>query len=364
VPFVKPDAIVVGAGAVGLFSAWSLRRAGLQVLLIERAGVPAEASWAGGGILMPLEPHEHPPALDDLLRQSRNAYPGLMTQLIRNTGVDPEYSACGALVSGLAVDAVLEWARRTGEPAEILDRAAVARREPELRVDGERTARLPQAAQVRNPRLLKALVAQLGQSGVELRFSTPVTGLETLDGKRVAVRTATGSFSAAAVVVAAGAWSASLLAPLGVELPVRPVKGQMLLLRPARARLRHIVLGNDAYLVPRRDGRVLVGSTLEEAGFDKTPTSEAEIRLRQSASGLVPALAEAALERHWAGLRPGSADGLPHIGRMPGFDNLFVNAGHYRLGLTLAPASAELLACQVLDRKPELDPAPFRALRL
>jgi len=187
-----------------------------------------------------------------------------------------------------------------------------------------------------------------------------VTGFLRDGGNTVkGVRTAQGDFTADAVVLAAGAWSGQLLATLGLELPVEPVKGQMILYRGEPAFLSSMVLAKGRYAIPRRDGHILIGSTLEHAGFDKTPSDEALASLRASAEELIPALAGMEPVNHWAGLRPGSPQGIPFIGEVPGHHGLWLNTGHYRNGLVLAPASCQLLADLMQTRQPIIEATPY-----
>jgi len=161
------------------------------------------------------------------------------------------------------------------------------------------------------------------------------------------------------VVLAAGAWSGRLLATLGLELPVKPMKGQMILFKCAEDFLPSMVLAKRRYAIPRRDGHILVGSTLENVGFDKTPTDDALQSLRATAIDLLPGLADAEVVKHWAGLRPASPDGIPYIGPVPGHDGLWLNCGHFRNGLVLAPASCQLLTDLMSNRVPSVDPEPY-----
>jgi glycine oxidase len=195
-------------------------------------------------------------------------------------------------------------------------------------------------AQVRNPRHVKALVAGCAALGVRLRPGCLVYGLESQGERVTTVRTSAGSLTAGRYLVASGAWTDSLLAPLGRSSDIRPVRGQIALLRLPAPLVRRVVLQGKGYLVPRPDGRVLVGSTEEDAGFDKSTTAEAVSGLLAFALRLVPGLAAAALERCWAGLRPGSPDGWPFLGAVPGYTNLFIAAGHFRAGIQLSPATA------------------------
>ena len=176
-----------------------------------------------------------------------------------------------------------------------------------------------------------------------------------------AVRTSAGDFPCGLVVVAAGAWSGPLLEDLSVRVPTPPLKGQIVLLKADRPLLRRVVEHGKNYLVPREDGRVLVGATEQDVGFDTRTTRDATRSLLDEALRLCPILGQAEVEATWAGLRPGSVDSRPTIGPAPGFENLIVATGHKRAGLQLAPATAELVADWILDRSPRLDLTPFRA---
>jgi glycine oxidase len=215
-------------------------------------------------------------------------------------------------------------------------------------------------AQVRNPRLVAALRAAVGRLGGEVREQSPATRVQTLGGRVTAVQTAAGSCAADSVVLATGAWSGLGLAGLAATPQVRPIRGQMLLFKLEPGVLGTILYRNGLYLIPRRDGHLLVGSTLEDAGFDKTPDTATRERLHGEAAELLPELATLQPLQHWAGLRPGSPDNIPVIDRHPDFDNVFVDTGHYRYGVTMAPASAELLADLMQGKAPALDPAPYR----
>jgi glycine oxidase len=179
----------------------------------------------------------------------------------------------------------------------------------------------------------------------------------------VAVETGTERLEAGHVIVACGAWTSDLLGPLSQGANVFPVKGQMLLLAGEPGMVRNIVMKDGCYVIPRRDGKLLVGSTLEFAGFDKATTQEARTLLLESAYELLPQLHDVALARHWAGLRPGSHEGIPAICRHPEVSGLFINAGHFRNGVVMGPAAARLTADLALERSPILDPAPYQMIR-
>jgi glycine oxidase len=232
--------------------------------------------------------------------------------------------------------------------------------EPALNPGVESVYFLPDRAQVRNPWLLRALIAATSRLGGKLIPFCGVEGFQVHAGRVTAIKTSAGELPCGTVIVAAGPWSGLLLQPIGVHAPTPPFKGQIVLLRGNRPLLRRIVEHGANYLVPRDDGRILVGATEEDVGFDSNPTASDTQALVNWAVRLCPVLHEAKIETSWAGLRPGSLDSKPYIGRAPGFDNVFVASGHKRAGLQLAPATAELVVDLVLDRSPRLDIGPFR----
>jgi len=351
----------VGGGVVGMLGAYLLARQNVDVVLLDRFQVGGESSWAGGGIVSPLYPWRYNPAVTALAHWSQDFYPRLGEQLLAQTQIDPEVYVTGLYWLDLDDEAdALAWAQRQGRPLQCVDFAAVEHAVPALAKSFVRALQMEDVANVRNPRLVKALRAALLQMpNVTLHEHCAVSGF-IREGERITgVHTAHGDVHADQVVLAAGAWSGELMKTLGIELPVVPVKGQMILYKCREDFLPAIVLAKGRYAIPRRDGRVLIGSTLEHAGFDKTPTDEALASLKASAVELLPALADAEVVGHWAGLRPGSPEGIPFIGSVPGHGGLWLNCGHYRNGLVLAPASCQLLADLMLGREPIVDPAPY-----
>lgn len=353
--------VVVGSGVVGMLSAYLLALENVSVVLFERFQAGNESSWAGGGIVSPLYPWRYSPAVTALAHWSQDFYPRLGEQLLAQTQIDPEVYVTGLYWLDLDEEAeALAWAQREGRPLQSVDVAVVERAVPALAKGFGRAVQMADVANVRNPRLVKALRAALQQMpNVTLHEHCAVSGFIREGGRITGVHTAQGDMYADQVVLAAGAWSGELMKTLGIELPVVPVKGQMILYKCAEDFLPTIVLAKGRYAIPRRDGHILIGSTLEHAGFDKTPTDEALASLKASAIELLPALADAEVVGHWAGLRPGSPEGIPFIGSVPGHDGLWLNCGHYRNGLVLAPASCQLLADLMLGREPIVDPAPY-----
>jgi len=350
---------VVGAGIVGLATALEISRAGarVEVHAAERA---RRASWAAAGLLLPILPWAQPAPLEALAEWCTAAYPAWVADLRAEGGVDPGWRRNGLLVmdpDAEQVAAATAWARRTHRSLERVDAARVAQLDVAL-VAGD-ALWLADCAQVRNPRLLKALEAALAARGVPVLHDDPVTGIAIEDDWLRGVQTPRGLRAAEVVVVCAGAWSGAIATGLPLP-PVRPVRGQMLLYRLEEGAPVRNVLGGGRYLVPRGDGHVLCGSTVEDAGFADTTTPQAATLLGEAAARLAPVLARHAPVGHWSGLRAGTPDGLPFIGAHPELAGLYFNTGQFRNGILFAPGSARLLADQVLDRDPILDPAPFR----
>jgi glycine oxidase len=353
------DHIVVGGGIIGLLTAHYLAETGAKVTLLERGVIGHESSWAGGGILSPLYPWRYPDAVNRLARWSQQHYPDLMATIHQNTGIDPEWIQSGLLIlDAEETPDALEWAEIYDGNVSVVDADAIHALEPAVNAKGNGLW-LPEVAQVRNPRLMRALKRHLLAQGVTIVENTEVSHLLVKHEHITGVRTLYSELAADNVIIACGAWSAALVKELGRGLDIVPVRGQMLLFKTPPGTLKRIVLSQGHYAIPRLDGRVLVGSTMEEVGFDKTVTDEAREDLVAVAHSLVPALAQAELETHWAGLRPGSPSGIPFIGHHPSVEGLYINAGHHRNGVVMAPASARLLADIVLGRPPSVDPHPY-----
>lgn len=357
----QQQVVVVGGGVIGLLTAFNLATQGRAVVVLDRSSVGQESSWAGGGIVSPLYPWRYSPAVTALAHWSQDFYPQLAQRLFAATGVDPEVHTTGLYWLDLDDEAdALAWAAREGRPLSKVDVSAARDAVPVLGPGFAQAIYMADVANVRNPRLVKSLrAALLALPGVTLHEHCAVEGFIQEGGSIVGVNTAQGEVRGDEVVLAAGAWSGELLASLGLTLPVEPVKGQMILYKCASNFLSCMVLAKGRYAIPRRDGHILIGSTLEHEGFDKTPTESALDSLRASAVELIPALVDAEVVGHWAGLRPGSPEGIPYIGKVPGFEGLWLNCGHYRNGLVLAPASCQLFADLLLGHEPVIDPAPY-----
>jgi glycine oxidase len=360
------DVVIVGGGVIGLSIAEALARAGLPSTVLDRRELGREASWAGAGLIPPVAERavENPSAA--LRSWSARLYPDWAAALQAETGIDTGYRRTGGVDVAWTESedqalrsAAGQW-RAEGIACERLAPGDSARVEPALNPELRAVYYLPVRAQVRNPWLLRALMAAISRRGVRLKPWHSVEGY-SLRGRRIeSVRTSAGELPCGLVIVAAGAWSGPMLQAIGVRVPTPPLKGQIVLLRGEQPLIGRIVEHGKNYLVPRDDGRILVGATEHDAGFDTRPTLVDTRGLLEEALRLCPILRQAEVEATWAGLRPGSIDSKPTIGPAPGFDNLIIATGHKRAGLQLAPATAELVADLVLGRPPRLDLGPFR----
>ncbi len=353
--------LILGGGINGLLCALLLRQSGLEVRVLERGAVGRESSWAGAGILSLLPPWDYGMEVNALAQRGRALWPEWAERLRVASGIDPEYRACGMVLLEVAQrDSALAWCMKHGEVA--LPLAEFPHPRPLSRWERGDSAQglwLPNVAQARNPRVMRALREAALRVGVSIHEHTPATRLLTLGARVSGVETPNGVFSADSVVVTAGAWTGGLLAEFGDAPAIAPVRGQIMLLKAAPGLLPRIVYRRGHYLVPRADGHILAGSTLEEVGFDKTTTTRARAELLDFAHSVMPALRQAEIVTQWAGLRPGSPGNVPTIGRHPELENLYVNSGHFRYGVTMAPAAGEVLLSAMLGAPCPVDPAPY-----
>lgn len=363
---MKQDVVIIGAGIIGLATAECLLILGAKVTILERNKAGKEASWAGGGILSPLFPWNYSDAVTRLTRYSARQFPAWVSVLHRTTGIDPEYEVSGMLIlppfdgetarlwcSGQGINMEQHSAcdiRSTNHNAEIYA--------PKPQ---DNVLFLPDVAQIRNPRLLRALRNRVELLGGKIIEKCAVNRLKTAHRQIQAVDSAHGEYVADCYIVCAGAWSKEMLGIHASGLNIRPVKGQMLLFKFDTPPIRSIVVQNDIYLIPRRDGHLLIGSTLEDTGFDKQTTAAARDLLLQHAQAILPALRGMPLKQHWSGLRPATPENIPTIGRHPDIRNLLINSGHFRYGVTMAPASAEILVNEITGASQPFDTTPYQA---
>lgn len=327
----QSDFLIIGGGVIGLASALAIRAGGASVALIEAETLGSGASWAGGGILSTLLPWDYAEPVVRLASEGAARYAAFCEALTQASGIDCEYRRSGMVVLGAEPERAHAWARDHG-----------ARLEPTRWLDDDALL-LPDVAQVRNPRLLAALRGAADVAGVSLIEHCRARRFVAREAHAAALETSAGEFRAGCYVVTLGAWTPELS---GAAVGIQPEKGQMLLYAP-RAALERIVYRDGIYLIPRADGQILVGSTREYCGFDTSPTPSARNMLTHAAGELFPALADVEPIRHWAGLRPTRPDNVPIIDALPPYKNVFINAGHGRYGLTMAPAAAEILMARL-----------------
>ena len=347
------DVVIVGSGVAGMLSALELHSRGCSVRLLDTAVRRPPASWAGGGILSPLFPWRYPDAMTALTRHARRDYGHWRERILACGGPDPELLDGGMLVLEPGDDAeATDWAARA---AVTLRQVAAGEQFAWL---GERPALwLPGIARIRNPRLLKGLAMLLADAGIVVH-QVEVAAVES-DSYGVRVLTSSGVERADQGLLAAGAWSAALLPPHWRD-EIFPVRGQMLLYRPPQPFPGAVLLSPSGYLIPRHDGLLLAGSTVEAGIDDSIPTAAALAQLDAMAGKLWPLLKECTPVAQWAGIRPGSRRPLPLIGAVPeGHGRLWINSGHFRNGLVCAPASARLIADLICGLTPDTDPAPY-----
>jgi len=351
------DAIVIGGGIIGLSLAIELRKLGGSILILERGEPGREASHAAGGMLVECS-LETPTALQPLAAASARMYPQFVEELQIESGLYVDLRDQGAIIfpppgqmyepSGFTVAGLLK-----------LLLAQLAELEPALAELNQPAFYLKERSV--DPRgLVSAALAAAKHLGVDISSGEEVTAVELSDGRAAGVVTKKASFLAPKVVNCAGAWSGQI-APH--TFPTRPVKGQMLcLLSPARGLLQHVIRSPEIYLIPRSDGRILVGTTLEEVGFDKRTEVDAIQRLHRGAIALVPELKNAKILEDWAGLRPGTPDALPILGATatPGY---YVATGHFRDGILLAPITARVMAQVIGGKSPDYSLDAFSPAR-
>jgi glycine oxidase len=346
---------IAGAGIVGLACSLALRRRGFAVTVLEAGAAMAEASWAAGGMLAVEDP-ENPPALLPLSRYSRSLYDGFLAEVASLSGRNVAYRTHQTLQVVERATPDVPGRLLSAAEAQRLVAGLAAEANAERHDDGHTFLLLEE--QSLDPRdLCFALPLAARQAGVMLREREPVANV-ACDADGVVVVTSKGELRADALVNCCGAWSDSLDPVAGIA----PRKGQMLLVQQNFGqRLEHVIRSAEIYLIPRADGRIAIGATVENAGFSKQVEAEALLALRRRAAALWPAAMDGSLVESWAGLRPGSADGLPTIAQTA--ERRFLAAGHFRNGILLAPGTAEAIADLVCGVSPAVDLQPFRAHR-
>lgn len=347
------DFLIIGAGVIGLMLARQLSDQGASVTIIDKGFAGSESSWAGGGIISPLYPWRYSPLVTQLTQNASQQYHRLAETLWHTHNIDIEYAQHGLVViNSHEIATALAWASAHNVAVELLEPTHSLIKQNHITPLVDNGCFLPAIAQIRTPRLMQALKCDI-QMRANVTLIEHCAALQLVANSRqiTEVVTQQQSFSAANIIICAGAWSKALLQPLQLEIPIVPVRGQMLALHGNDKVLSTIVLHGKYYLIPRRDNTVIVGSTLEYVGFDKNTTDAGYHKLLTQAVNLCAPLKHFTVVKHWAGLRPGSLSSIPYIGKINPFENLYINAGHFRNGLVLAPAATQLLADQLLFKK-------------
>ena len=368
------DCLIIGGGVVGLSIAYELAGRGLSVQILDQAAVGRGASWAGAGILPPSPTRGAVDPLDQLRSMSHQLHAQWATDLKKITGVDTGYQRCGGLYLARSaaematLHAQQEWWTTHGIEAELWTHSTASKLEPSLKsILNDQSVKaiwyLPDECQLRNPRHLKALAAACRLRGVEIHEHIAVEHLVPTADDSIEAVAHDHRFKASRACVCSGAWSRLLLDQMEIPTGIMPVRGQMVLYNTETPLLHHVVNEGNRYLVARDDGRLLAGSCEEEVGFELATTESMIRQLRAWAEGILPQLHAAPVEMTWAGLRPGTFDGLPYLGQVPNLKQVFVASGHYRAGLHLSCATAVIIADLMQGHQPAINLCAFRVGR-
>jgi glycine oxidase len=358
---------IAGGGVIGCAIAYYLTQAGVDVVVVERGELAGEASGAAAGLLIPPDRAAAPGPFRDICLASLALYQPLIDRVERESGVDVQPMASGMLIVAQTpgreelLKAHAKWQNDHGMPAEWVDAGELQELEPALspKVLGAVYSRGD--LNVDPGQVTRALALAAKAGGAELRTNTMLTGFVGRGPKIIGISTNEGEITADAVVLAAGPWTEVLAMRLNAKVPTPPMRGQMIAYKSSD--LRHAIWGEDGYLVPKRGGILYAGATVENVGFRKRTTPRALAGLRRMATELVPSLRRAKVESEWAGLRPGSPDDLPIIGRLPKRQNVYVATGHFRNGILLAPITGKLMTQLICEGKAEMSLRPFSPAR-
>jgi len=316
---------------------------GLSVTLFDKGKLGMESSWAAGGILSPMRPWLEHPCSAELSSEGKACYADFIEELKEETGIDPEFYRSGLLMIN---ESDVEHTRQWADENQVLTAENYEDYPSNMRLPAK-SIFLPEIAQVRVSRLLKALHASLIKLGVTIFENTAITGLEINNARCTSVVTRSKKYYADSFIVSAGAWSQQILASINEDIKIKPVMGQMLCVKFPRQQLKTMVLDGGHYFIPRRDGHVLIGSTMENIGFEKETTPSARNELMEWACALWPDIADAEFVKHWSGLRPATDNGKPYLGKLEDYENIYINAGHFRKGIIQAPICARNIADMV-----------------
>lgn len=362
--------LIIGGGVIGLMTALELAQTDCQVTILDSQEFGKAASWAGGGILSPMYSWRYPAAVNQLARLGKHLYQQWQPILQQATGLDIEINTSGMLIldesdfeNGLAWETQNNDSQQT---AQLLNDTELRHVNPKINSDIQQALWFEQLANIRNPRLLKTLIAYLKQlPNVSMQPYTAAVRFQinhasAMTSKITALIDSNGKhWQADQYVITSGAWTGLLTQQLPQPIPVKPIQGQMILFKAPKDWLPTMVMHNGIYLIPRLDGHIVCGSSTDDVGFNTDTNAEIGLTLKQAAYQMVPSLKGMPIVHAWAGLRPSVPDGVPYIGPMPNVNNLWLNTGHFRNGLVMAPASARLLKQQMLGEALIVDDAAY-----
>ncbi|NOT14431.1 MAG: FAD-dependent oxidoreductase [Methylotenera sp.] len=355
--------MIVGGGIVGCMTAMELVNKGHRVTIVERNQIASqtsgESSWAGGGIIFPLLPWAYSESVNALTAQSADFYQALSERLLTETGIDAHFEQSGfLLLPEFNATAAQAWCATNHVPAHKVQASSFNVQS----LSGEDALWLPTVCQIRPPYLMQAMRKWLEQHHVTMLEHTQLMPLQETQQLQEWQTTTGEKLQADQFIVTSGAWSFELLKETSAKLNIKPMRGQILLYKPIN-NLEQIVYREGFYMIPRRDGYLLAGSTLEDVGFDTGVTETVRDELKRKAEAIMPTLIDSPIIKHWSGLRPGTPENLPTISAHPTIKNLFLNTGHFRYGLTMAPASARLIAALVLNEPPHIATKPYNCVQ-
>jgi glycine oxidase len=357
------DFLIIGGGIIGLLTAKELQKSGAKVAIIEKNSAGQQATWAAGGILSPMRPWHYTAAVNAISSTSQSIYQNLSNELHDATGINPEWVLSGMLVlNDEDMQQAIDWCETNNALHETLSVQQLNTQFSHLKTFKEPALLRADVATIRPHKLLAALNAYLIRNGVKF-FNQQALSLQCKGNTVTGVTLEANTIMANEYLICSGAWSPQLIPNTVAKPDITPVKGQMICFPPVDVPNPCMVMDENRYIIPRQDGRIVVGSTRENTGFDAKTTQQAFDELRDFARQLYPTLANIEPDAHWAGLRPSSPDSIPYICRAEPFTNLSLNAGHYRNGIVTAPASAQLMTDVLLDRPKQIDPHPYQLSR-
>jgi glycine oxidase len=352
------DVLIIGGGVIGLALARELYKKGLRrITLLDRGKIGKEASFAAAGMLAPQAESDAPDKFLRFCSESNRLYPQFAEELFDETGVDIELDSSGTLYLAFTDEDAgdirrrFEWQKNARLNVEHLTALETRKAEPFVSPDVLESLFFPNDRQVENRKLLYALQKFAEINGIEIRENTEVGNLLTENGKTIIAETVDEKFAAEKVVLTTGAWTSLIKTDEFILPQIKPIRGQMISFSSVKRMFSKVIYSPRGYLVPRADGRILAGATVEDAGFDKSVSAEGIAFLRDHALEIAPSLVNLEIRESWANLRPFAADGLPVLGALTTSENLFIATAHYRNGILLAPLTAKIMADKIAENK-------------